>query len=143
MLLGFKKQFAPKILAGSKVMTVRQQRKVEPKIGEVLHMYTGLRTRNCEKITSEYTLKGIQSVDFLISKSKTEDLIDMDVFVDRVPLDRYQLEKFALADGFDSAHQLAEYWMSTCDPDDIQVLKRSIQASIIDMVIYHWSDLRF
>lgn len=143
MLLGFKKQFAPKILDGSKVMTVRQPRKVEPKIGEVLHMYTGLRTRNCEKITSEHKLNGTQSVDFLISKSKEEDWIDIDAFVDGAPLDQYQIEKFARADGFDSGHELAEYWLSTCDPADIQVFKKSIQASITNMVIYHWSDLRF
>lgn len=53
MLLGFKKQFVPYILDGSKTHTIRAPRKNvlsrakhgSPRVGETCHCYTGLRQR--------------------------------------------------------------------------------------------------
>lgn len=47
-LLGFKKQFAVKVVCGMKQQTVRQVRKNKIKTGDTAHCYTGLRTKQCE-----------------------------------------------------------------------------------------------
>lgn len=47
MLLGFKSQFVPFILDGTKTHTIRATRKTPPRVGEICHCYTGLRTKAC------------------------------------------------------------------------------------------------
>lgn len=47
-LYGFQKQFAPMILNGSKPHTIRRKRKRPTKVGDVLYLYTGLRTKSCQ-----------------------------------------------------------------------------------------------
>ena len=46
MLLGFKKQFVPFILDGSKTHTIRAPRKTSPRVGETCHCYTNVRQKN-------------------------------------------------------------------------------------------------
>lgn len=46
--LNFQKQFAPMILDLSKPHTIRPERKHPIKVGDVLMLYTGLRTKSCE-----------------------------------------------------------------------------------------------
>lgn len=49
--LGFKKQFTKPIRDGLKHTTIRVERKKNPiRVGDILHMYTGMRTKQCEKI---------------------------------------------------------------------------------------------
>ena len=48
MLLGFKRQFAPYVLDGTKTHTIRAIRKHPPRVGEICHCYTGLRTMACK-----------------------------------------------------------------------------------------------
>lgn len=48
--LGFRPQYAALILAGRKDQTIRAPRKVPIKPGDRLHLFTGMRTKNCRKI---------------------------------------------------------------------------------------------
>lgn len=48
--LNFKKLFVPKILAREKQSTIRGKRKYPIKRGDVLKLYTGQRTTNCQLI---------------------------------------------------------------------------------------------
>lgn len=43
----FQAQFVPMILDGSKRQTIRRRRKRPTRSGDVLQLYTGLRTKNC------------------------------------------------------------------------------------------------
>ena len=45
-LYNFKQRFAPLILDGRKRHTIRATRRVPDKVGNVAHLYTGLRTKN-------------------------------------------------------------------------------------------------
>lgn len=45
--LNFKKQFVPKIQAQEKRSTIRAERKNPIKVGDVLQLYTGMRTKQC------------------------------------------------------------------------------------------------
>jgi uncharacterized protein YqfB (UPF0267 family) len=48
--LNFKSEFVDAIRAGAKAQTIRQIRKRPIKAGDVLHLYTGMRTAHCKKI---------------------------------------------------------------------------------------------
>ena len=48
-LIGFT-VFRDKILSGEKRQTIRLPRKRPPKVGETLHLYWKLRTKECEKL---------------------------------------------------------------------------------------------
>ena len=62
-LLGFKKQFAPLVEAGLKTQTSRAKRRDgrNPKPGDKLYLYTGLRTKACRKI-GECVCKSVQEI---------------------------------------------------------------------------------
>mgnify|MGYP003669232294 CR=1 FL=1 len=140
MLLGFKKQFAPKILDGSKKFTIRNPRKREPKIGATLHMYTGLRTKNTEVISKEHTLKGIQLVDIYINiDAKTEGY--MDIKVDGRLLHFNEHPEFVKADGFEKTTDFATYWMKSIGFKNRET--DTWEVSVTDLIMYHWTDLRF
>jgi hypothetical protein len=46
----FQKQFVPLILDGSKTHTIRRRRKYPTKVGDILSLYIGQRTKNCQLI---------------------------------------------------------------------------------------------
>lgn len=48
----FQKQFVPMILDGSKPHTIRRKRKHPTKVGDVLKLFTGMRTKNCTLIAT-------------------------------------------------------------------------------------------
>lgn len=52
-LCGFQKQFVPMILDGSKSHTIRRRRKRPTKAGDVLYLYTGLRTKQCQFVMQD------------------------------------------------------------------------------------------
>lgn len=154
MLLGFKKQFAPKILDGSKKFTIRNPRKREPKIGEQLHMYTGLRTKYSEKITSEHKLTGIQLVSIFLEKrvyhQKDNTKFSIGIQVDYSSLTTAQIENFVKCDGFESTEEFMEYWIK--EEGEVkeyytQGVKEPVftmwTAEAHDLVMHHWTDLRF
>lgn len=158
MLLGFKKQFAPKILDGSKKFTIRNPRKVEPKIGETLHMYTGLRTKHTEKITSKHKLTGIQLVDIFIQNKHTEDNIKLEYSIEftlQIKVDGRALREeeylpFCCSDGFSSISDFQKYWLSE-NSEFKQHFQEGQKRPLMnvwtvdqkDLVMYHWTDLRF
>lgn len=136
MLLGFKKQFAQPILDGTKIFTVREKRKVEPKVGETLHMYSGLRTKYTEVISKEHKLTGIQTVNILISKTMG---LKVAVFIDGIQLSKTQLLVFIQSDGFKNIDDFAAFWLK-----GVKKSKEGFQTVIKNhLVMYHWTDFRF
>jgi hypothetical protein len=141
MLLGFKPRFVDPILDGTKLHTLRNARKVTPKVGEVLHMYTGLRTKHCKAITNRYTLKGIQVAHISVRRvkpplnfiSKTAFLIR--IKVDGIPLQPDDIRKFCVADGFADGTDFASYWMGTAPKDATSITTT--------MDLFHWTDLKY
>lgn len=49
-LLGFKKEFVEQVVSGKKRQTIRAMRKRSFQEGDILYMYTGLRTKHCKKL---------------------------------------------------------------------------------------------
>ena len=54
--LNFQKQFVPLIESGEKRQTIRSQRKQPIKVGDLLYLYTGQRTKNCRKLAESICL---------------------------------------------------------------------------------------
>ena len=62
-LLNFQKRFAPLVANGSKSQTIRAKRKdcKNPRPGQTLYCYSGLRTRNCVKL-GEFICKSVEEI---------------------------------------------------------------------------------
>ncbi len=137
MLLGFKPRFVEPILKGSKIFTIRDRRKNPPKPDERLYMYTGLRTRNCIKVSDDKTLKGWQSIRLTIKrvdhKLNGKDVIfyAINIWVERRLLLTKEKEKFYVYDGFKDEADFAEYWLAG--------KKRAGGLKIM----FHWTDFKY
>lgn len=62
MVIGFKKQFVPKILDGTKEHTIREDATNRWKVGMTMHMATGVRTKGYNQFAKK-TCLGIQKVE--------------------------------------------------------------------------------
>ena len=95
----FQQQFAPAVKSGEKLQTIRALgKRRHAKSGDYLQLYTGMRTKSCRKLLDSIC---ISSEPIGISG-------DMQVFVGGagetikiLPIE--EVEKLAIADGFDSA----------------------------------------
>lgn len=93
ILLGFKKQFAPMILDGSKRHTMRGESKVTRRVGGICHNYYALRTKQCE-LLGRWRCTRIDPVEvgFVFDR--------FTVVIDGEELTYIDLRVFAYADGF-------------------------------------------
>jgi hypothetical protein len=93
--LGFKKQLAPKVLSGEKPFTLRNLRldRRDPKTGDMLYMFTGLRTKECQKF-------GEKLCRFAVNIKLSFNLVQIPNL--RQINDPAKLELFSRFDGFDN-----------------------------------------
>lgn len=100
--LSFKKEFAPKVESGEKKQTIRRKRKDgrDPKKGQTLYLYTGMRTKSCRKLGEE------------ICKSALPILIgEFDVFVGGQLLSLEEEKVLAEADGFETVTDFRDFFL--------------------------------
>jgi hypothetical protein len=104
-------------------------------------MYTGLRTKNCEKITDQHKLKSTQAVDIVITEYHNKGLDQLEIIVDGRHLDGAEQNHFVKIDGFNSITDFITYWKAEClwhrEGKDFTVYM------IDEKIMYHWTDLRF
>ena len=90
-LYGFQNQFVPLVLNGSKIQTIRAQRKRLDKPGDTMHLYRGLRTKD-PALLLRAPCTNVEPI-----------LIDTaGVQVNGVLLDSYERDLLAWRDGFRS-----------------------------------------
>lgn len=133
MLLGFYKQFVDPILIGTKPFTVRKRRKITPKIGETLYMYTGGYNSSRTLITNKEKLISTQSIRITIERKvidKKRSSTRIDIWIDRRKLSIDEVKIFVRYDGFENIAEWTNYWLG----------KKNRLGAL--MVIYHWTDLR-
>lgn len=113
MLLNFQKQFAEPVRLGLKRQTIRSAgaRVHVPKVGDVAHCYTGLRTRGTQLLGKW----PINRVDVLRMEIRTGDRIS-DVVLGAQPLRSAELEQLAKADGFTSWDAMRDWFTSNHPP---------------------------
>lgn len=97
--LNFKCDFVGAIQRGEKRQTIRQIRKRPIKPGDILYLYTGMRTAHCEKI-GEAVCESVQSIE-----------IHSDVMIlDGADMLGWEQSKMARADGFRDVDQFRAFF---------------------------------
>lgn len=105
MVLGFKKQFVPKILDGTKIHTIREDKTRRWRKGMKINFATGVRTKNYEQF-KEGVCTDVKKISITPHKNVCMSLDDTTngfVMLD----DEKDLLKFAQNDGFDT---LDDFW---------------------------------
>jgi hypothetical protein len=100
----FKERFVAPILAGAKRQTIRAERKRHARPGEVLHLYTGMRTKHCRLIGSA-VCADVRSITLLFDLNPEYEGILLPGFGFPGGLDG-----FAASDGFASWEYLKAFW---------------------------------
>lgn len=108
-LYNFKSMFVPKILAGEKTHTIRAVRANPDKPGNVLHLYTGLRTKEARLLMRVPCAK-VEEIE--IDACGHECNCDPFVAIDGVELSESEREALAVRDGFPSFEFMLEFWAS-------------------------------
>lgn len=99
-LYGFKAQFVPHILNGSKTHTIRAKRKYPDKAGNKLHLYVGLRQPNARCLMRPICTK-VEEIEISTRKNVT---------IDGIMLTCDELEQLARRDGFESHARMMMFW---------------------------------
>ncbi len=136
MLLGYKKRFIEPIQIGTKVFTMRNKRKITPKIGETLYMYSGLRTKHTVKISDKEKLQSIQEVRIYIEKKN--NVHSVFIHVDGRPLLANEISEFVKYDGFENETDFVDYWLTSSGVKKSDFMRA---GGILDL--FHWTDLRY
>jgi hypothetical protein len=105
-LYNFKKRFAPFVLDGTKRHTIRAKRKHPDKVGDMIHRYTGLRTKHTKLLGRS---ECVRVEEIRVSASQQ-------VFIDGVELNADEKNALAFCDGFRSRgvehafEEMMEFW---------------------------------
>lgn len=136
MVLGFKEQFKPLILAGTKIHTIREDSKDRWQPGMQIHMATGVRTKRYECFCDAHKVVSVRRVRMYISNRGC-----VMVFVNSADLagaweqlDRDTISKLAIQDGFGSLDDF-ELWF-------YPLVKHSVDEKFEGKII-HWTDYRY
>jgi len=110
-LYNFQSRFVPKILSGEKTHTIRSVRAHPDKPGNLLHLYTGLRTKNAKRLMRATCVK-VEEIAILLAPGNFLDDDAQCVFVDidGVVLHRSECEALARRDGFESFAEMLDFW---------------------------------
>jgi hypothetical protein len=101
-LLGFYPQFADAVLDGTKRQTIRAYRKKgrDPEPGDVLHLWTGLRTKGARKL-ADHRCQEVLEIEIAITGAIT---------LDGRLLDKLDARQLARHDGFPITRKLVEFF---------------------------------
>jgi hypothetical protein len=103
----FKKQFAPAVKSGKKRCTMRQRRKngYLPEPGEMIDLYTGMRSKGCEKLR-RVKVKAVTAITILLDDEHTR------VAIEGFPLGPGEILDLAQRDGFSSVAEFRGFFRS-------------------------------
>jgi hypothetical protein len=118
----FQKQFVPMILDGSKHHTIRRRRKRATIVGDMLMLYTGMRTKQCLLIAVTECVK-IEPVMILPFRMEMSYVRGYNV----QPLNVEEINQLAKADGFEDTH------------DFFYFFRRYKLEVLDDFEIIHWN----
>ncbi|HLZ92945.1 MAG TPA: hypothetical protein VKQ28_14625 [Candidatus Acidoferrum sp.] len=96
-------RFVPMIRDGRKRFTIRARRKVEDRPGDIMHLYTGLRTRGAMLI---FRAPCVKVEDIEVSMIGTAFVVR----VNDVVLGANEEELLARSDGFDDFAEMIDWW---------------------------------
>ncbi|MCZ4281675.1 hypothetical protein O4H49_12870 [Kiloniella laminariae] len=109
----FQKRFATQITSGTKLSTIRAERKDKRSpaaVGDEVTLYTGMRTKNCNKL-AKARISAVRT--FMITNRRNNDGFDFTGYLDGMPLSETSLHQLAIADGFENAQEMIEFFDKT------------------------------
>lgn len=101
-LYNFQKRFVPFVESGEKTHTIRAKRKIAPKAGETLHLYTGLRQKGA-RLLMRVPCTRVETIEI---NAQTSAMIR----IDGVLLDHSEREQLAKRDGFKDWDDMLSFW---------------------------------
>lgn len=100
----FQKRFAPLIREGLKTQTIRADRKRHARPGELLQLFTGMRTAHCERIVPDVVCTAVLPIEISWASARIAR-----IEVGMVPL--RDLDHFAVSDGFADIDDMSAFWL--------------------------------
>lgn len=106
----FQKRFAPVILDGTKIGTIRAERKRHARVGEPIQLYQGMRTRYCKKIVEDPICTAVLPI-MLDVLPKGFGIIE--IGKPRWLLHSHGQDQFARCDGFADIEDMHAFWLKS------------------------------
>lgn len=108
----FQGRFVSAIEAATKMQTIRAHgKRRHARAGEMLQLYTGMRTKDCRKIRPDVVCLAVVPIRLDRNGGGFNEIL-----IDGVALPRKRHGEFARADGFQSAKEMADFWRATYGP---------------------------
>jgi hypothetical protein len=102
--IDFDPRFETAIREGWKTQTIRKPRERNPRPGDLLQLYTGMRTADCRRICPDVRCTEVMSIEITFGDDFGIDRI----VTDGVPVKN--LDDFALRDGFTDSDDMAAFF---------------------------------
>jgi len=96
----FQARFVPKILAGTKPHTIRKRRKHPTKVGDILWLYSGMRTKTCKLIAGAPCVR-VEPIVIWPFEERVAANID------------FSIVQLAYGDGFDGLPEFFDFFRRT------------------------------
>ena len=96
----FQARFIQKILSGTKPHTIRKRRKHPTKVGDILWLYTGMRTKNCKLLAGARCVR-IEPIVIWPFEERIAGNLD------------FSVNQLAAGDGFSSLHDFFDFFRRT------------------------------
>lgn len=108
----FKPSFAPRIIDRTKQQTVRHAgKKRHARPGELVQLYTGLRTRAAQKIIDDPMCVAVDHIIIPVDASFHHRVGTIEI--NGAPLELEAAAAFAIADGFPDLMHFGRFWLLT------------------------------
>lgn len=105
-LYNFQARFVPKIEAGEKTHTIRAKRKHPDKPGDLMYLYTGLRTKQARRLRAG----GRSDVPVCAAVQDIRITTGLQIIIDGERLTLDEADQFARRDGFQNYGDMMRYW---------------------------------
>ncbi|NUQ86290.1 MAG: hypothetical protein HUU11_16415 [Anaerolineales bacterium] len=101
----FQRQFVKPILEGNKPHTIRRRRKRPTKVGDVLYMYTGLRTKKARLFAEAVCIDVVPVTIYPFRGEVWMTVNDLPIWMDGL-----EMRRLARRDGFESVSDFFEFF---------------------------------
>ena len=101
----FQRCFASAIRANAKLHTIRGNRRRHARPGEMMQLFTGMRTAHCEKICDDRRCTSIEELRIYFDTLGNIE----EVCIAAQPVE--DVHAFAVADGFESLAAMSGFWV--------------------------------
>lgn len=105
----FQKRFVPLIRQGLKTQTIRANRKRHVRVGQLIQLYTAMRTAQCERIIPDTPCTGIHPISIEWDGARIARIV-----VGGLPVRNH--DGFATLNGFASIEDMTEFWLQHHGP---------------------------